>query len=559
MKRNVPGRRPDDAQPARDQRTITVMGIVLPILMMAGCSPVLSDTPAPRDTTTDATPSRDVSPIEVARPSRQRLAPTKFTPPVGCPFKEKRDVWEVCTMQGKRIGYAHTRIDRVTKDNRTFVRLQRYSHIKVMRSSQTTELRSKLISLETLEGRLVSFTEVQQLGPTPTRVQGHVDNDQLVVERTSGGPTRTATLPWSNSDGGYQAIEYSLAGKPMKPGESRNLRVLVPNLNETVTVRLVARHVEPTQLLHGSHQLLRIDNRTWFADGQAIDGTIWVDKKGEILKTDASMQQQTFRCSREEALDETDLGKFDIGLSSLLAIDRPIPNPHDTRRIRYRVSLADGDPAAAFVAGTSQRIKSLGTKSAELTVLAIRPDQPKEIQLAEADRPTIDDINPNSLVQSDDPRVRTLAEKATQGKTDAWSQAVALERYVHDAVRNKTFSHALASAAEVAETGEGDCTEHAVLLAAMARAVGLPARVAIGLVYLEQPQEPRHAFGYHMWTEIYVRDRWIPMDATLGRGGIGAAHLRLAHSNLKDANAMSSFLPVVNVMGRLKIKVLEIK
>ena len=75
----------------------------------------------------------------------------------------------------------------------------------------------------------------------------------------------------------------------------------------------------------------------------------------------------------------------------------------------------------------------------------------------------------------------------------------------------------------MAESREGDCTEHAVLLAALARACGIPARVAIGLVYVDQAG----GFGYHMWTEMYLSGHWIPLDATLGQGGIGAAHLKL--------------------------------
>jgi len=55
---------------------------------------------------------------------------------------------------------------------------------------------------------------------------------------------------------------------------------------------------------------------------------------------------------------------------------------------------------------------------------------------------------------------------------------------------------------------------------------------------------------------VFVSGQWIPLDATLGRGGVGAAHLKLAQSNLNTGDALSSFLPVLNVMGRLKIDVL---
>jgi transglutaminase-like putative cysteine protease len=131
--------------------------------------------------------------------------------------------------------------------------------------------------------------------------------------------------------------------------------------------------------------------------------------------------------------------------------------------------------------------------------------------------------------------------------------AVALERYVRQNITRKDFSQAFATAAEVARSRNGDCTEHALLLAALARVCGIPARVAVGLVYVE----PSAAFGYHMWTEVYVAGVWIPADATLGRGGIGAAHLKLANSNLRTGDAFASFLPVLNVMGRLKIEVLR--
>ena len=86
---------------------------------------------------------------------------------------------------------------------------------------------------------------------------------------------------------------------------------------------------------------------------------------------------------------------------------------------------------------------------------------------------------------------------------------------------------------------EGDCTEHAVLLAALARSRGIPARVAIGLVY----QPATQSFAYHMWNELWVGDHWFPLDSTLGRGEIGAAHLKLSDSNLAGAEPTVASCP----------------
>jgi hypothetical protein len=62
-----------------------------------------------------------------------------------------------------------------------------------------------------------------------------------------------------------------------------------------------------------------------------------------------------------------------------------------------------------------------------------------------------------------------------------------------------------------------------------------------------------------MWNELYVAGRWVPMDATLARGGIGAAHLKVAHSNLQGASAYTYCLPILQLIGRLRIEILEVQ
>ena len=145
------------------------------------------------------------------------------------------------------------------------------------------------------------------------------------------------------------------------------------------------------------------------------------------------------------------------------------------------------------------------------------------------------------------------AKEAAGDETDPWKVAVALEAYVHRAVTMKDFSQALATASEVARNREGDCKGHAVYLAALARARKIPARVAVGLVYMPQSQ----TFGGHMWTEVYVAGRWIGLDGTLAKGGIGGGHLQLTHSPLAGAAAYNVFFPVMQVVGRLKVEVLD--
>jgi len=60
-----------------------------------------------------------------------------------------------------------------------------------------------------------------------------------------------------------------------------------------------------------------------------------------------------------------------------------------------------------------------------------------------------------------------------------------------------------------------------------------------------------------MWTEVYVDGRWIPIDGTLAQGGIGAAHIKLSDSNLKAASLPAATLPLLRVLGQLRIEIVE--
>lgn len=76
-----------------------------------------------------------------------------------------------------------------------------------------------------------------------------------------------------------------------------------------------------------------------------------------------------------------------------------------------------------------------------------------------------------------------------------------------------TYGRGFDIASQVAVAGEGDCTEYAVLTAAVARAVGLPARVALGVALTQEPQG-LHAYG-HAWAEIDSGSGWQVADAAL--------------------------------------------
>jgi transglutaminase-like putative cysteine protease len=132
--------------------------------------------------------------------------------------------------------------------------------------------------------------------------------------------------------------------------------------------------------------------------------------------------------------------------------------------------------------------------------------------------------------------------------------ARALAEKVYVWITRKDFSTVLATATEVARTRSGDCTEHAVLLAALARARGLPARVVVGLVYVPS----LGGFAYHMWNQIWCEGAWRFFDATRPDGRCGAGHIKIADAALDDQSGLTVFLPVMGVMGRTEIELREL-
>ncbi|MEM9257121.1 MAG: transglutaminase-like domain-containing protein [Pseudomonadota bacterium] len=88
-----------------------------------------------------------------------------------------------------------------------------------------------------------------------------------------------------------------------------------------------------------------------------------------------------------------------------------------------------------------------------------------------------------------------------------------IEAYVNGFIEDPTSIHGFQIASKVAADRSGDCTEYAVLTTALARALGIPARLVFGTVIV-QDQGAVTAFG-HAWSEIHYRGQWQRIDAAL--------------------------------------------
>src|SRR5262249_12024728 len=156
---------------------------------------------------------------------------------------------------------------------------------------------------------------------------------------------------------------------------------------------------------------------------------------------------------------------------------------HQQKRIVYHIKLPklDDDIEKSFATGDGrQTIKNVNGTSLDLEITAIREPN---AQANEEKKPGDEFLKSNFFITSDDKLVRQHAQGAVGKETDPWRKAQRVERWVRDNMKVLNFENGIAPAFEVARTLEGDCTEYAMLAAAMCRAEGVPSRTAIGLVY----------------------------------------------------------------------------
>jgi transglutaminase-like putative cysteine protease len=118
-----------------------------------------------------------------------------------------------------------------------------------------------------------------------------------------------------------------------------------------------------------------------------------------------------------------------------------------------------------------------------------------------------------------------------------------INKWVHDSLR-KEVSIGIPSALQVLRARKGDCNEHTQLFVALARASGVPARVAAGLTYVDGK------FYYHAWPEVLLRG-WVAVDPTFGQFPADAAHLRFVTGGLVRQAQL------LRLVGALTIDVLD--
>lgn len=365
-------------------------------------------------------------------------------------------------------------------------------------------------------------------GAADIRVRGQVSGRRLKLTVETGGRTQRQELALSGPITLPEAMEPLLAGRKLEPGASFNYSMFDPSSMSLQPAVITVAGAESLEM--GGRRVWATRLKTEFS---GVVSQSWVDSAGQTLREEGPLGLVLLAEPRDKALGAAGSSQpLDLLTSlSVPALGPGLENARNTSQAVYR--LLDVELSGFDLDGGRQKMTppwlEVTRETAPGPLAAAVPDSLKRW------------LAPTALIQSSDPTVKSLADSVCRGLSEPWARAAALGAWVFASL-DKRMSVTLPSAVEVLRSRRGDCNEHATLYCALARSQNIPARLCLGVVYMDG------RFYYHAWNAVWCGE-WIELDPTFGQSPADAARIRLVSGDLSDQGRL---LPA---MGRLKVEV----
>jgi len=141
-------------------------------------------------------------------------------------------------------------------------------------------------------------------------------------------------------------------------------------------------------------------------------------------------------------------------------------------------------------------------------------------------------LEDSEFIKPSDPAIRKLAREIIRDEKDPLAYMKKILLWVYDNIGAEYIAETL-SGPEVLRRKKGKCVEYSTLFASLARAAGIPTRIAFG-----EALNGKNWVG-HMWCEVWLGE-WIAVDAAAGILIDGPSHIK--------------FIDSTTVMGTQKIR-----
>ncbi len=441
--------------------------------------------------------------------------------------------WKGIYYRGEKIGYSVSQ----TQPTSEGYELVEDGRLQMMMLGSTSAARLHTLARVDKAFNLRGFDFSLDPGTGPIEIHGELDGLRLALRIKTSSGERVETRTLSEPPNLSLNLPRRLAAEGLEAGQHKTLSAFDPATLSNAPMELAVEKREVVWAAGRPVPAFRV--RMTFS---GLSTTSWITEVGEVVREESGMGMIVIRETRERATALAVPGEIQVDMLRTAAIAAKGPRIDDGTQIaRMKMRLEGGTlPPAAELQGAGQTVAGDEFEIRDREALQATPIQEDLARYR----------SPEPFIESDAPEILAEARKAIGGSQQPRQQAERLTRYV-GALLEKKPTVSLPSALEVLRTRVGDCNEHTALYVAMARAVGLPARVAVGLVHLHG------AFYYHAWPEVFVegpvgRGFWLAVDPTLNQFPADVTHVVLARGGLERQAA------ILPILGQATITVLEL-
>jgi hypothetical protein len=459
----------------------------------------------------------------VQRRSLPDATPLASLPPVGsaAPAGEPDEEWFGVYRGDRKIG--HTVRQSVPIEDG--IRLTDRSTMSFAMLGSPQTVRMALVAETNARHELRRFQFTLSSKAATLTASGTSDGERIHVDYGVGDRREQADLPLAEPIALLGGLRPRIAAAWPEPGARFTHSVLNPM---TMRGEPVVTTIEARETLDGVETLRLTEQHG------GLEVRAWLDRSGRVLREESVLGFVLVREPRARALAGFGRGApVEVSSMARIPLDGAIADPRGRAELLLRLA----GPGAALVPDDPPRQRRTG-RLLRLTREPV-PDEP-----GAAPGPTLEEyLAPSPFIESDDPQIVATARAIVGDEADPTRRARALVRWVGRNLEQAP-SVTMPSARQVLEARRGDCNEHAVLLAALARAADVPARVVAGAVYLND------GFYYHAWTELWLGS-WVSADAVFAQMPADVTHVKLVEGGPER------HFQLAGLLDRLRFRVVE--
>ena len=492
---------------------------------------------------------------------------TLFTPPIQADG-ESGDLlleqWYTDIINGKKVGYYHERYTRRLRDGEAVIVSETDGEIWIKRGESSIRVTFGETTVETEDGVLLSSEARSEQTGVKTKIVSLVRSDAAETTIDAMGTSRTLSIPRPEGIrplGMYAQRTFMVAAaaaaaaakRPGEPGKDFTYATFSASLQRFITYKGRVEPAEPVDVFGQSMELTKLV-KTDTATGNIEEYLFNSDGDVIIIKTGAT--GDFYRCSREEALSTIDEDELPDMLSDVTTIpmDFVFLRPWSITEATFRFY---GDPEIIERLEFPEDSGIEHERGKDYVIMTIKPpfnEAVREVSLPIPSEPFLEEyLKADAFVTSANPDIAKKAREVTGGERNAYRAAKKLEQFVYGYVEDH-FGVGIVPGTHVFEDPKGDCSEHSVLFASLARSLGIPTRLSVGFAGLSLSR----GFEFHMWCECYLGGQWLQFDATGFTGDVpNALHIKLIDVSTREQTLEASVQKIHSLLSKLKLETVD--